>query len=170
MHNSRNKYNVNDWIVEGSTRIEPESETWSGEETVEVLCARCNEGTRRIRTSRLERMAEPVICKACVIRDHGATSPAGWLSEATIIRLHPDKQIVPGSLRYDDYFQRQVVKIICAAEDCEDAITVQTQSLHATLALCEYHRALHRREKSRKRLAAFRKRKKAEAKKGIQNG
>lgn len=165
MSSSHNKYNVNDWIVEGSARIEAKGEIRAGQETVEVRCCRCSDGIRRIRTSRLEYTKEPVICKACKIREHGTVKSVGWLSEATVIRLHPDKQIVPGSLRFDEYFQRQVVEVVCSAEGCEDTLMLQTQSLHASLALCEYHRALHNREKSRQRTAALRKRRKAKAKK-----
>ena len=154
-------YNISEYLLEDTKRIEEEAGRFrKGDETVEIVCVipEC-EGTRRIATANLDRITDPVLCEGhAAMQNIEGEIGKTWLTEALIVRSHPHLTIVPGSLIYSMERRRQVVQIVCSDEDCDETITIQTQSLHATAGLCEWHLLEHKREKNREQVAKWRER------------
>ena len=156
-------YDISQYLLEDTRRIEKKAGRFrKGDETIEIVCvlSECDK-TRRMATANLDRITDPVLCEGHAAIQNAEADPAHSLliSEAFIIRSHPHLNIVLGSIIYDMEARRQTVQVVCSADDCDETITVQTQSLHATAGLCEWHLLEHRRKKSRDYVARWRERK-----------
>lgn len=154
-------YNAYDYMLEDTKRIEEKAGRFhKGDETVEISCIvpDCDE-TRRIATANLDQITEPILCEGhAAMKNIEGSASKTWLTEDLIIRSHPHLNIIKGSLIYDIDRRKQTVKITCSEEDCDETIIIQTQSLHATAGLCEWHLLEHRRKKNRDYVARWRER------------